>query len=355
MRSPATVRPSRPLSLSRPSSRASLAQTDVTDASRRASVARTVISTPPPTRPLSSFSPSPATPLGAPFTDARELSSAGPSSSKKTHLYGGQPRMRTRVRSGDFGSPMRVPSTSSVTATNRMASLMSSPGAMSEIEGPSVHYDHDAPRHPVSPGSTSSSHAKWRIHFAKAPTTIRISSSFIAHDALSSVLAFNDETNMTLSSLGQREPNGMRMLIAAGYGFVFDPVVLENPRASYLVDWGDVNKNEAVKQYIMSCTANDRALHTFIFSAKNHGWLYLGHCEWNVTQEVGPVWPMLNSPAQRTLAGRRASQNSSANFLSRLKESELVQLVVHIQPVEDTTQEHELLRHLQQAVATASP
>lgn len=190
-RSPATVRPGRPLSLSRPSSRASLAQTEVADVSRRTSTTRTIVSTPPPTRPISSFSPAPAIALGAPFTDARELPSAGPSSAKKAQLYSGQPRMRTRVRSGDFGSPMRVPSTSSVSVTNRMASLVSSPGGMSEIEGPSVHYDHDPPRHPVSPGSTSSSHAKWRIHFAKAPTTLRIPSSFIAHNALSSVLGFD--------------------------------------------------------------------------------------------------------------------------------------------------------------------
>lgn len=61
----------------------------------------------------------------------------------------------------------------------------------------------------------------------------------------------------------------MRLVIREGYGFVFDPVVLENPRATYLVDWGDVNKNEDVGRYIASLTANDDSLHTFIFSSKN--------------------------------------------------------------------------------------
>lgn len=57
--------------------------------------------------------------------------------------------------------------------------------------------------------------------------------------------------------------------------------------------------------------------------------------------------------AQKTLAGRRAAQRSPAEFLRRLKEAELVQLVVHIQPIEDTTQEVDLLRRLQQAAAAS--
>ena len=60
----------------------------------------------------------------------------------------------------------------------------------------------------------------------------------------------------------------MRLLIKEGFAFVFDPVVLENPRATYLVDWGDAAKNEEIGGYITSLTANDSALHTFIFSCK---------------------------------------------------------------------------------------
>lgn len=216
--------------------------------------------------------------------------------------------MRTRVQSGDFGSPMRVPSTSALTVTNRMASLTSSPGAISEIEGPSVLYDHDHSQPSASPSTrgTSSSRPKWRIHFAKAPTTSRIAPSFVTQGTLSLALGFDRDIvrthtpthelnsltpshffrtmcyprqsfSMPLSTiiltysyrLGQHEPNSMRLVVREGYGFVFDPVVLENPRATYLVDWGDVIKNDEVTRYIASLTANDSALHTFIYSAKN--------------------------------------------------------------------------------------
>ena len=74
---------------------------------------------------------------------------------------------------------------------------------------------------------------------------------------------------MHCCSLEQLEPNSMRLLIEKGCGFVYDPVVLENPRATYLVDWGDVHRNEEIARCIASLTANDSALHTFIFSSKN--------------------------------------------------------------------------------------
>lgn len=58
--------------------------------------------------------------------------------------------------------------------------------------------------------------------------------------------------------------------------------------------------------------------------------------------------------AQKTLAGRRAGQRSPAQFLHRLAHSELVQLVVHLKPVDDVSQEQALLKRLQQAIpATA--
>ncbi|VDC04119.1 unnamed protein product [Peniophora sp. CBMAI 1063] len=354
--SPATLRPRRPPSLPRPSSRASVATAELVDTTCRTCTTRTHASTPPPSRPVLSHSPSSTTALGAPFTDARDLVIAGPNSAKKGHLYGGQPRMRTRVRSGDFGSPMRVPSTSALTVTNRMTSLTSSPGAISEIEGPSVQYDHDHSQPSASPSTrgTSSSRPKWRIHFAKAPTTSRIATSFVTQGTLSSTLGFDRDIDNVLSSLGQREPNSMRLVVREGYGFIFDPVVLENPRATYLVDWGDVIKNDEVTRYIASLTANDSTLHTFIYSAKNLGWLYLGHCEWDVTEEVGTVWSMLNSAAQKTLAGRRAAQRSPAQFLHKLAHSELVQLVVHLKPVDDVSQEQAVLRRLQQAISVTA-
>ena len=60
---------------------------------------------------------------------------------------------------------------------------------------------------------------------------------------------------------------------------------------------------------------------------------------------------LLSLEAQKTLAGRRASQSSSSIYLRRLHNRELAQLVVSIEPVDDISQEQDLLRRLTQAAA----
>jgi hypothetical protein len=148
---------------------------------------RSRLATPPP--PSKSSSASPATALGAPF----ELSSPNglqslPTSARK---YASLPRgAHTRIKSGDYGSPMRVPISGAVA---RASSLLTSPGVLSEYEGNSstLHYE----ERPSASGSggTGSGNPKWRFHFAKAPMSARAASEPVPLKRLAQVLQLDED------------------------------------------------------------------------------------------------------------------------------------------------------------------
>lgn len=159
-----TIRPTRNTqhqSHSRASSGASLATTELADLSIGSPVRHTstLLSrspalvgrlTPPNSQPNT---------VEVPFADVRESSLSSSRASKKPLLYS-EPAARPlhRVKSGEFGSPIRVPSASS----SRNVSLNMSPGTS---DGMSLRYD-ESQLMTESPTAAP----KWRVHFAKPPS-----------------------------------------------------------------------------------------------------------------------------------------------------------------------------------------
>lgn len=221
---------------------------------------------------------------------------------------------------------------------------------MSELEG-SVRYDDTISGPSGTYGSVKKFKARWRIHFAKAPSNCRVTSDPISYDDLAKVMQFDRETAITLQKLGEYEPDTMRLYITENCGFIYDPVLLESPTSAFIVDWGLPHKNRNVELYIKQRTANLQGLHTFIFTTKRNEWIYLGHHQWALSTAVGSVLRMLKEPAQRTLAGRRSGDKSPAEYMRKLQGNELVQFVIEIKPVHNTSQEDILLRKLQSTVA----
>ncbi|KAI0320248.1 hypothetical protein OF83DRAFT_619137 [Amylostereum chailletii] len=318
----ATQRP-----LSRASSRGSLVPTEVFDT--------TPVRQPMPTPPTTEFSPSqftnpPSSPsgqvpvLGAPFVDLREMRS------KKPHLQGyAVPRPLHRVKSGEFGSPIRIPSSSS-----RQVSLNMSPGMS---EGISVQYD--------DPQSDSSHRGKWRIRFATPPVAATNAAVPVNAANLIHRLGLDEEAVQSIEALAGPSIEHMRLHITGGLAFVHDPIVLETPNPVYLVDWGLTKMNRSIEAYIKTATASRPGLHTFIYSPKKTLWFYLGKYSWS-TSPVKSVWPMLSEKAQRVLAARRAGGNSAAAASRMLEDGQLAQFAVQIDRLSDAEDEQVIIRKL---------
>lgn len=61
----------------------------------------------------------------------------------------------------------------------------------------------------------------------------------------------------------------IQILKDANVAFVHDPIMLQGTSHSYLIDWGEKNRNAAAKTYIKKNDENgDPILHTFLFPAK---------------------------------------------------------------------------------------
>ncbi|KAI0031658.1 hypothetical protein K488DRAFT_71216 [Vararia minispora EC-137] len=348
-----TVRPTplqppfRSLSTSRPASRGPSEPNSTPSSSFRRTGMR--LATPPSSQPhpspkpslINSSSTSGVTVLGAPFELRGEQSSNVPTSTRK---FASLPRAHTRIKSGDYGSPMRVPITGSSSRATSV-SLLASPGALSDMDGPSTHYDERMST--ASVGGGSQSNAKWRIHFAKAPTTARATSDALPYERLAEILQFDEETELSVKRLADQDPDRMRLYIADRFGFVYDPVVLEAPESTYFVDWGLEEENYKVEQFIRTKTVNYDGLHTFLFTTRKNAWLYIGHRKWTVSNALKEVWPLLGQTAQRTLAGRRASGHmDAADFALRVQDKKFKQIGIELSSLEDESEEADLLRRL---------
>lgn len=89
---------------------------------------------------------------------------------------------------------------------------------------------------------------------------------------------------------------------------LYDPILVDVPGRSYLLEWGRPKANQNQERYISASKARDAVFHTFLYptsevcchsrnkcgtapsglSQKN--WFYIGALEWTATQ-VPDYWP----------------------------------------------------------------
>jgi len=111
---------------------------------------------------------------------------------------------------------------------------------------------------------------------------------------------------------------------------LYDPILLESPEATYVVEWSEVTGARTTKTYITEAKEKHAELHTFIFAPRKKGWQYLGQQRWNLV-DIKPIWHSLIDPAQRALASRRSQDAEMIAEITRgLKRGQLEQITVEL-------------------------
>ncbi|KAH9972957.1 hypothetical protein BGW80DRAFT_276586 [Lactifluus volemus] len=262
----------------------------------------------------------PTTSLGAPFVDARTAASASASTSTPPTLHAGT------VRADLNGSPVRHPP-----SAVHLASLNVSPGMMSE--GLSVQYDDTSRSGPVGVATTIQ---KWRIHFGRPPNsaTVAALAKPVTTGTLVQKLELDGEAIRSIEGLSSIPAGSLRFYISDPFGlaFLYDPILLESPETTYLVEWGEVTANQNSKTYITNATEKHTELHTFIYAQRKDTWHYIGQQRWRPVG-IKSIWPALAVPAQRALAARRAQNVDPVEIAQGLRRGKLEQLTVELEQV----------------------
>lgn len=239
--------------------------------------------------------------LGAPFVDARTAASPPADAN-------GSPQRRTSVA--------------------HVFSLNVSPGMS---EGLSVQYE-DAT---ASGAGSSRIPKKWRLHFAKPPTTAEaVAINPVSTAVLAEKLELDEDSRRAIDDLSLLPAGTFRLYIQEVFGLAFlhDPILLESPEATYVVEWSEATGAGTTKTYINNAKEKHAEMHTFIYAPRKSGWQYLGQQRWNVA-DIKSIWNSLVPPAQRALAARRSQDADIAEIARGLKRGQLEQLTVELQQV----------------------
>ncbi|KAH9042855.1 hypothetical protein EDB84DRAFT_1472754 [Lactarius hengduanensis] len=235
----------------------------------------------------------------------------------------GAPFVDTRTAPADAnGSPQRR------TSVAHVFSLNVSPGMS---EGLSVQYE-DAT---ASGAGSSRIPKKWRLHFAKAPTTAEaVAIKPVPTAVLAEKLELDEESRRAIDDLSLLPAGSFRLYIQEVFGlaFLYDPILLESPEATYVVEWSEATGAGTTKTYINNAKEKHAEMHTFIYAPRKSGWQYLGQQRWNVA-DIKSIWNSLVPPAQRALAARRSQDADIAEIARGLKKGQLEQLTVELQQV----------------------
>ncbi|KAI0298849.1 hypothetical protein BC826DRAFT_85942 [Russula brevipes] len=239
-----------------------------------------------------------------------------------------------------IGSPQRRP-----LSTSRVLSLHSSPGMS---EGISVQYDATPQPGPGLVGTVTTAATatatrtaavqKWRIHFAKPPTSATAVAlpKPVPTAALVQKLELDEEARRSIDGLSSGPAGTLRLYICdaseSGLAFLYDPVLLESQEATYVVEWSETKASQNTRAYIQAAKEKHTDLHTFIYAPRKNGWHYLGQQRWGLT-EIKSIWNSLTDPAQRALA-TRSFKDDDPDWIKRgLEEGKIEQLTIELQQV----------------------
>ena len=84
---------------------------------------------------------------------------------------------------------------------------------------------------------------------------------------------------------------------AFGLAFLYDPILLESPEATYVVEWSEAAGARTTKTYITEAREKHAELHTFIYAPRKNGWQYLGQQRWSLV-DIRSIWNSLIVPVR---------------------------------------------------------
>jgi len=177
---------------------------------------------------------------------------------------------------------------------------------------------------------------KWRIHFAKPPssaTAVALPKP-VTTAMLVQNLELDEDTKRSIEGLSSEPADSLRLYICdvLGLAFLYDPVLLESSEATYVVEWSEVVASQNSKAYITTAKEKHTELHTFIYAPRKNGWHYLGQQRWSLV-DIKSIWTSLGSPAQRALATRSFQNADPSEITRRLKRGQIEQLTIELQQV----------------------
>jgi len=177
--------------------------------------------------------------------------------------------------------------------------------------------------------SSSSDQTSWRIHYSRPPLSIAIASGPMPWADLARRLSLNDETMTSLQGLATINQHGLRIQIIGDLAFIYDPIILEGPSTTCLIDWGRKSRNMGALKYITRGRTVNPVFHTFFFPVKMDCWYYFGAMTWT-TIEQRSMWPALSIKSKAKLTAKlkdRCGGNLGKEEIIRLIEEDSLQQI----------------------------
>lgn len=119
----------------------------------------------------------------------------------------------------------------------------------------------------------------WYIEYSRPPATaVLTTTTSLTYAELQERLRLDDETMLSIESLENMQTPGMRVQIHGDLMFLCQPIVLEGPDSTYLVDWGEEAVNEGTVKYLTQneCRPVNTVFHAFVNPKAQDAWWYLG-------------------------------------------------------------------------------
>ncbi|KAJ4497768.1 hypothetical protein C8R41DRAFT_186048 [Lentinula lateritia] len=201
--------------------------------------------------------------------------------------------------------PGALPSTSPGPSNNRVGQIATDSRTV-ESPASSIKRYHETPSATSASGTLSSdfipesfaiqSNApQWTIQIQKPPVSARVRCGPMKGSHLSQKLGIEEDTAISLKSLLSNDNLGLGVRIQGDCAFVYDPIFLENldttTPMTYLFDWGNVEANQNITQYIQEKNEQkDAIFHTFVYILKPRRWYYVGAQQWAHTDLNWNIW-----------------------------------------------------------------
>ncbi|KAI0650213.1 hypothetical protein C8Q79DRAFT_902178 [Trametes meyenii] len=205
-----------------------------------------------------------------------------------------------------------------------------------ELSQESVSTASSAATAPDAPSSASRAGKKkvseWYLEFARSPATVEALRGPISFEILATKLELSGETVSVLSTCTLESMPGYdtRIHAVSDAAFVFRPVILEGPRATYFIGWGTANNARSLEKW--SNTIGD--LNLFIWPAKQpSGWWYSGLHALSFVK-LQQVWPALPKADKHRLLEELSDRNpgmDASRFRKDVREGKLVQICIQLE------------------------
>ncbi|KAI0677028.1 hypothetical protein C8Q78DRAFT_61705 [Trametes maxima] len=171
---------------------------------------------------------------------------------------------------------------------------------------------------------------EWYLEFTKPPAAVEALRGPISFEILAKQLELDRKTQCEITNLESMPGYDTRINAVSDAAFVFRPVILEGPGATYFIGWGTADNARAIEKW--SKTIGD--LHLFIWPAKQpSGWWYSGLHALSFV-ELQQVWPALPKPDKHRLLEELRDRNPGMNasqFRKNIREGKLVQICIELE------------------------